>query len=68
MEKEKKYIVKESVLITVLNYLGTKPYNESSELISSIRNTVEEYIAPPVVPAVTEPATSQNEEKQVITE
>lgn len=65
---EKKYIVKESVLVAVLNYLGTKPYNESNELISSIRTTVEEYIAPPVVPAVTEPTTSQNEEKQAITE
>lgn len=64
MEKEKKYVVKESLLVSVLNYLGTKPYNESNELISAIRSSVEEYIAPPVVP---ETAT-KNEEKQVITE
>ena len=66
MEKEKKYVVKESLLVSVLNYLGTKPYNESNELISAIRSSVEEYIAPPVV-SVTETAT-KNEEKQVITE
>ena len=64
MEKEKKYVVKESLLVSVLNYLGTKPYNESNELISAIRSSVEEYIAPPVVP---ETAT-KNEEKQIITE
>lgn len=64
MEKEKKYVVKESLLVAVLNYLGTKPYNESNELISAIRSSVEEYVAPPVVP---ETAT-KNEEKQVITE
>ena len=64
MEKEKKYVVKESLLVSVLNYLGTKPYNESNELISAIRSSVEEYVAPPVVP---ETAT-KNEEKQVITE
>ena len=61
---EKKYVVKESLLVSVLNYLGTKPYNESNEPISAIRSSVEEYIAPPVVP---ETAT-KNEEKQVITE
>ena len=64
MEKEKKYVVKESLLVSVLNYLGTKPYNESNELISAIRSSVEEYIAPTVVP---ETAT-KNEEKQIITE
>ena len=64
MEKEKKYVVKESLLVSVLNYLGTKPYNESNELISAIRSSVEEYVAPPVVP---ETAT-KIEEKQVITE
>lgn len=62
---EKKYVVKESLLVSVLNYLGTKPYNESNELISAIRSSVEEYVAPPVVP---ETATTKNEEKQVITE
>ena len=61
---EKKYVVKESLLVSVLNYLGTKPYNESNELISAIRSSVEEYVVPPVVP---ETAT-KNEEKQVITE
>ena len=64
---EKKYVVKESLLVSVLNYLATKPYNESSELISAIRSSVEEYIAHPVVP-VSETATTKNEEKQVITE
>ena len=64
MEKEKKYVVKESLLVSVLNYLATKPYNESNELISAIRSSVEEYVVPPVVP---ETAT-KNEEKQIITE
>jgi len=47
----KHFIIDEKTLISTLQYLATKPYNEVAQLVSILNNSEEHLPPPPSMPA-----------------